>query len=60
VSDYVVRLIGALGERLLDLFDDPARRLSLAQAGRQAAQPFAWSAIADAHLEVYRTVLEAQ
>jgi glycosyltransferase involved in cell wall biosynthesis len=60
-SDYLRRVprrdADALAKTLLDLLGDPAERLRLAQAGQQAAKPFAWSAIADAHLDVYRTVL---
>jgi glycosyltransferase involved in cell wall biosynthesis len=60
-SDYMLKVpprdAGALAEALLDLLDDPAQRLRLAQAGRRAAEPFAWSAIADAHLAIYDTVL---
>jgi glycosyltransferase involved in cell wall biosynthesis len=50
---------GALAESLLDLLGDPAERHRLAHAGQQAAAPFSWSSIADAHLDVYRGVLNA-
>jgi glycosyltransferase involved in cell wall biosynthesis len=60
-SDYLRRVpprdADALADSLLELLSNPAERLRLVQAGRHAAEPFAWSAIAEAHLDLYRTLL---
>ena len=57
--DYMLRVpprdASALAESLLDLLGDPSGRHRLAEAGQHAAAPFAWSAIAQAHLDLYRT-----
>jgi glycosyltransferase involved in cell wall biosynthesis len=60
-SEFVMRVpprdVAGLAEALLDLLADSARRQRLAEAGQRAGQPFSWSAIAEAHLEVYASVL---
>ena len=52
--DDVDRLAGEMQQ----LLDDPKRRATLAEAGRQRAAQFSWGRTADAVLDAYRRVLE--
>ncbi|MFN2382960.1 MAG: glycosyltransferase family 4 protein [Gemmatimonadota bacterium] len=47
--------VAALGEALIELARDPARRRALGRAGRQVAVArYGWPAVAQAYVEVYR------
>jgi phosphatidylinositol alpha-mannosyltransferase len=48
----------ALAEALLRLLGDPAKRSSMADAGRSTAQRYRWDRVAPQVLEVYETLLE--
>lgn len=48
----------ALGEELLALWHEPERRVAMGEAGRQSAQRYAWSHIADEVTEVYERAAE--
>ena len=43
----------ALGEELLALWHEPERRTAMGEAGRESAQRYAWSRVADEVSEVY-------
>ncbi len=43
----------ALGEELLALWHEPERRVAMGEAGRESAQRYAWSRVADEVSEVY-------
>ncbi|MDQ7907895.1 glycosyltransferase family 4 protein [Phytohabitans sp. ZYX-F-186] len=49
----------ALGARVGELLDDPARRSALAAAAREVVTEFDWPVIAERVLEVYATAIEA-
>ncbi|HYH29589.1 MAG TPA: glycosyltransferase family 4 protein [Pseudonocardia sp.] len=49
----------ALAARLAALLDDPARRESLAAAGRERVRDFGWPAVAAAVVRVYRAAIAA-
>ena len=49
----------AIASRLTQLLEDPALSAQMGARGKEkVARKFSWEAIADAHLEVYRRVLE--
>ncbi len=53
------RFVADLGQALLDVLADPARAAEMGAAGRRRAEEhFAWAAIAERTMEVYRRVLE--
>jgi phosphatidylinositol alpha-mannosyltransferase len=49
----------ALSAAIADLLDDPARRATLAAAGRQRAAMWDWSVVARRVLQVYRSAVAA-
>jgi starch synthase len=53
------RFVADLGQALLDVLADPVRAAEMGAAGRRRAEEhFAWAAIAERTMEVYRRVLE--
>jgi len=51
----------AIAERLKRLLDDPALAARMGTSGREkVARDFSWSAIAEAHLDVYRRAVETR
>jgi glycosyltransferase involved in cell wall biosynthesis len=48
----------ALTDALIELLTDSITRSQLSKSGRDFSQQFDWSAIADAHLEIYRSNLQ--
>lgn len=57
IQSIPVRDEDALTDAIVQLLNDPIRQRQLAEAGRSFSESFNWSAIADAHLAVYDSVL---
>lgn len=60
--DKLLRLIStrdvaALTQSLMQLLIDPALQHQLATAGQHFSRRFSWSSIADAHVDIYRSLL---
>lgn len=62
LSDRFVQLTSPhdeaqLAAKISDLLDNPDLQLRLGAAGHQFSQKFTWQGIADAHLDIYQSVL---
>ena len=59
VLSIAPRNVHQLKTAVIELLNNPIRRQQLGAAGYQFSRQFAWSSIAKAHLDVYRTVLSS-